>query len=150
MTTTTSAPAVSLLQEAEDSAIQEGLAVLDEFIAAFNAEDSLRWSKTLHYPHVRIAGGSVTIWQSPEDYASSNDISLLRKTGWHHSRWDFRHLVQADADKLHLAVQFTRYDAKDHALGRFQALYVLTRQQGRWGVQARSSYAGVLASGVAF
>jgi hypothetical protein len=139
-----------LFNQADVQSLEQGLLLLDAFMAAFNARDALAWSKTLHYPHVRFAGGEVRIWHTPEEYVADNDIRLLEKTGWRYSRWNFRHLVHADADKLHFALQFTRYDDKDRPQGRHQALYVLTRQAGYWGVQARSSYAGIAVSGAAF
>jgi hypothetical protein len=145
-----SSPALPLLLQADIQTINAGLALLDEFMDAFNSRDSQRWSRVMNYPHVRFAGDTVAIWNTPEEYAASNDLSLLEKTGWRYSRWDFRHLVHADADKQHFAIQFTRYDASDRPLGSYQALYILTRQSGRWGVQSRSSYAGVLAAGAAF
>jgi hypothetical protein len=146
----TPAPNLPLLDRADAQSAGRGLLLLDEFIAAFNAKDARAWSKTLHYPHVRFAGGAVRIWHTPEEYAADNDIRLLERTGWRYSRWDFRHLVHADADKLHFALQFTRYGDGDRAQGSHQALYVLTRQAERWGVQARSSYAGIAIDGAAF
>lgn len=145
-----SAPNLPLLNRANAQSVERGLLLLDEFIAAFNARDARAWSQTLHYPHVRFAGGEVRIWHTPEEYAADNDICLLEKTGWRYSRWDFRHLVHADADKLHFALQFTRHDGEDRALGSHQALYILTRKAERWGVQARSSYAGIAVGGAAF
>ncbi|GHU00245.1 hypothetical protein FACS1894154_08960 [Betaproteobacteria bacterium] len=139
-----------LLRQASEQTVHEGLTLLDEFMAAFNARDARRWAETLHYPHVRLAGDQVTVWRDSADYADSNDIQRLGDTGWHHSQWDWRHPVQLAEDKLHFAVQFTRYNADHQSLGSHQALYVLTRQQGKWGVQARSSYAGIAVSGAAF
>ncbi|MDR1646492.1 MAG: hypothetical protein LBR88_00395 [Zoogloeaceae bacterium] len=144
-------PALPLLADVDQKDAEAGLALLDEYIAAFNAQDATRWSRTLHYPHVRFAGEEVKIWHTPEAYAADNDIrQLAEKTGWARSRWDFRHLVQGNADKLHFALQFTRYDAGNQPQGSYQAFYVLTRQNGRWGVQARSSYAGIIGKNTAF
>lgn len=126
------------------------VAVLDEFIAAFNARDALRWARTLHYPHVRLADDLVTVWQTPEQYAASNDIGKVCASDWDHSRWDWKRLIQAGDDKLHFLVSFTRYDAADTPLARYESLYVLTRRAGRWGIQARSSYAGIALPGAAF
>jgi hypothetical protein len=58
--------------------------------------------------------------------------------------------VQADAHKVHLALQFTRYAGDDQPLQPFQALYVVTLQDGHWGIQSRSSYAGIALAGAAF
>lgn len=135
---------------AAQAAIQAGLQVLQDFLTHFNARDAQAWAGVLHYPHVRLAGGQVTVWNDAAAYAASNDLTPLADTGWTHSAWDWIQPVQADADKVHFALQFTRYDGQHRAQQAFQALYVVTRQQGRWGVQARSSYAGILAPGAAF
>ncbi|MBZ8143639.1 hypothetical protein CLD22_27895, partial [Rubrivivax gelatinosus] len=54
------------------------------------------------------------------------------------------------ADKLHFALRFTRYDSAHAAISSHEALYVLTFENGRWGVQSRSSYAGIAIAGAAF
>lgn len=135
---------------AAQAATAAAYAVLDRFLDAFNARDPQRWADTLHYPHVRLAGGEVQLWPIAADYAGSNDLQPLAATGWSHSRWDWIRPVQADADKVHLALQFTRFDAQDRPLQSFQALYVVTRQGDRWGIQSRSSYAGIATPGAAF
>ena len=106
--------------------------------------------QVMNYPHVRLAGDQVIVWHNAADYAAANDLTPLADTGWAYSRWDFIRPVQADATKVHFALQFTRYDAQDRAQQSFQALYVVTLQDGHWGVQSRSSYAGVLTPGAAF
>lgn len=127
-----------------------GIAVLDSFLAAFNAQDAAAWAETLHYPHVRLAADEVIVWDAPEEYARSNEIGRLTASGWHHTRWNWRRLIQADADKLHFIVSFTRYDQADQPLASYEALYVLTRHGSRWGIQARSSYAGIAVPGAAY
>jgi hypothetical protein len=131
--------------------VKEALALLDEYLAAFNAQDAERWANTLHFPHVRLAGKTVAVWQDAASYIRSNEISkLATQSGWSHSEWTYRRLVQADADKLHFVVSFTRFAEDGADLGTFDAFYVLTREAGRWGIQARSSYAGVAVPGAAF
>lgn len=131
---------------AAQAAVQAGLQVLQDFMRTFNARDALAWAQVMNYPHVRLAGDQVIVWHN----AAANDLTPLANTGWAYSRWDFIRPVQADATKVHFALQFTRYDAQDRARQSFQALYVVTLQDGHWGVQSRSSYAGVLTPGAAF
>lgn len=133
-----------------DRTLAEGCAALDRFLAAFNARDPKAWAATLHYPHVRIAGDTVRVWPTAEDYARDNGLAELARTGWSRSRWDWRHLVQRSDDKLHFAVSFTRYRQDGSRIGSYQSLYILTRRDGAWGTQARSSYAGVAAGGKAY
>lgn len=42
---------------------------------------------------------------------------------------------------MHLDMQFTRYRADNSAIGRFRSLWIVTRQERRWAVAARSSFA---------
>jgi len=128
-----------------------GCKVLKDFLNALNSRNAMAWAKTLNYPHVRLAGGSVTVWNNAEDYAKDNDISKLAdKAGWGYTKWDWRRLVQESKDKLHYAVQFTRYTLDGKKIASFESFYVITDVGGHWGVQARSSFAGVVVEGAAF
>jgi hypothetical protein len=49
--------------------------------------------------------------------------------------------VQANADKVHVMVVFSRYDADDELLAQFDSFYIVTRVDGRWGIRSWSSFA---------
>jgi hypothetical protein len=122
---------------------QAAMAVTDEFMRAFNARDMKAHFGTFNFPHVRIASGQVRVFQTraeleqnPERYGSREVES-----GWHHSRWNSREVIHSSPDKVHLAVQFTRYGADDRVLNTYLAVYVITKLDGHWGIQARSSTA---------
>lgn len=128
-----------------------GMHVLDEYLRTFNSGDAVSWAKTLHYPHVRLAGGKVLVWESSEAYAKDNDLSRLQDAaGWGYSVWDWRKMVQADAEKLHFAVQFTRLTPEHKKIGSYESFYIITKANGRWGTQCRSSYVGIIAENTAF
>ncbi len=121
---------------------RRALAVMDEFMAAFNAGDAKRWAGTLNYPHVRIASGQVMVTQNAEEYAGRFSFDeFRRRTGWHHSAWDDKQIVQASDDKVHIAVKFTRYRSDGSEIASYRSLYIVTNDNGHWGVQARSSFA---------
>ena len=127
---------------AEETPEQAGLRVLDAFMAAFNARDVEAWIATLHFPHVRIAGGRVAVFEDAAAFRDNFEFaSFAKQTGWSRSEWTERRLVQSGPDKVHFAVVFTRYREDGSVLARYDSLYVVTKQDGRWGVQARSSYA---------
>ena len=129
----------------------QGCLALDDFMATFNSRDALAWAKTLNYPHIRIAGGETKIWQTPEDYVRDNDLrKLAEKSGWGYSRWDWRNMVQQSPDKLHFTVQFTRYAPDGKKIASYESFYLLTKVNGRWGTQFRSSFAGVAVPGAAY
>ncbi len=117
-------------------------AVMEAFLEAFNARDEAAWAETLHFPHVRIAGGSVRVYAERDDFLDAMDLErFAAETGWDHSTWDDMKVVQASPDKVHIAVTFTRYDAAGARMASYDSIYVVERVDGRWGVRARSSFA---------
>lgn len=125
--------------ESSDAAAMHAL---DAFMEAFNARDAAAWAKTLNYPHVRIAGDDVRVWQDVDEYTAYMDFDrFVEQTGWDHSAWDERTIVQSGKDKVHIAVTFSRYDKNDKKIATYQSMYIVTNRDGHWGTQARSSFA---------
>jgi len=120
--------------------LPEALAVLDAFMAALNLGDEAAVNASFHFPHVRLASGKVTVWQSPGDYKLEGFYARAGE-GWARSQWERRTPIHVGADKVHLAVEFSRWRSDGTELGRHQSIYVVTRLEGRWGIQARSSFA---------
>ena len=54
----------------DQQAIDNALNTLESFMDTFNSKDMNAWSETLNYPHVRLASGKVTVWDTKEDYAA--------------------------------------------------------------------------------
>ncbi len=125
----------------ESDSINKAMQVLDSFMYSFNARDMNSWSETLNYPHVRIAGGKVTVWDTKEEYSATNVFNRLTATGWGHSAWLSKDVVLVSKNKVHISTVFQRYDKNNNPMKKYQSLYVVTNDEGHWGVQARSSLA---------
>jgi hypothetical protein len=125
----------------DEAAVAAAMGVMDRFMAALNARDEEALRATLHFPHYRLAAGGMQVYARPGDYTLEGFYARAGE-GWARSGWDFREVIAAGPEKVHLDVQFTRYRADGSALGRFRSLYVLTRREGRWGIALRSSFAG--------
>lgn len=123
---------------AEDP-LAAALGVLDRHIAALNARDAAALAGTLHFPHYRLSGSGMSIWETPERYF--DDFRARAGGDWHHSAWDFRNLIEASHDKVHLDVQFTRFRADGSPIASYRSIWVITRIDGRWAAQLRSSFA---------
>ena len=123
----------------DEAAVRAALAVLDHFMAALNADDEPALLATLHFPHYRLAGGSMRVWDRPGDYLG--DFLARAGADWHHSEWDFRTVIAAGPAKVHLDVLFTRYRIDDSVIGSFRSLWIVTEHGGCWAVAARSSFA---------
>ena len=115
------------------------MAVLDAFMTAFNGRDVVAFEATFNFPHVRFASGKVTIinpgYHKPEMF-ERGALAV-----WDHSAWQRRDVIHAGADKVHIDTRFARYRKDGGLIGGFDSIYIVTRQDGRWGIQGRSSYA---------
>ena len=120
---------------------QAALAVLDAFMDALNRRDGDAMGATFHFPHYRFASGSVDVFPTAADYGFERFDRATKADGWARSGWDDRTVIHAGADKVHLDVQFTRYRADGSTIGSYQSLWIVTCRDGRWGVEARSSFA---------
>lgn len=126
------------VRAAEVSAVE----VMDAFLAAFNASDVQAWADTLVFPHVRLASAQVLVYPDRQAFIDAMDMaSFAAQTGWRYSTWDDMAVVQSSADKVHIRVRFSRFDADDELIASYDSLYIIERADGRWGVRARSSFA---------
>ena len=117
--------------------------VLDAWMAAFNALDLEAWKATMQYPHYRLASGRMHIWEDADmDDAYMERVRTgLSKIGWHHSVWTRREIVHCSDHKIHVDTQFTRHRTDGSLIAAHDSLYVLSRENDKWGVKLRSSYA---------
>ena len=115
--------------------------VLDEYMATFSAKNLRAWEATYHFPHYRLASGKLSVLEKAGQRDSASVFGPLQRAGWAYSRWDHLQVVQASADKVHVDTRFTRYRADGSKIGSYESLYVLTKENGRWGVTLRSSFA---------
>ena len=121
------------------AAVAAVMHVLDEHMAGLNTRDRERINSTLHFPHHRLSGSVLKTWKDGEQYF--DDFLARAGDGWNRSEWDFRNVIAAGEDEVHMDVQFTRYREDGSAMGHFRSLWILTRLNGRWAAQLRSSFA---------
>jgi hypothetical protein len=120
---------------------RDARAPIEAFFKAFNARDNEALKKTLHYPHVRINEvGGVNVWRDASE-AGTNFDGLTRSEGWARSSLDSVTMRQHDDVKVHFEVVFSRYKADGTKYATYQSLWVSTKKDGAWGIQARSSFA---------
>lgn len=113
---------------------------LDDYLAALNRGDEAGVNAACNFPHVRLAGGKVVVWPNHGDY-KLGDFIARAGDGWHHSTWDERTPIHAGKNKVHLKVKFSRWRKDESLIGTFETIYIVTLQEGHWGIQARSSFA---------
>lgn len=121
------------------SSIAAAQKVLDEFMAAFNARDVEAFEATFNFPSVRLASNTLALIEKGTHRPGMFERGALKD--WHHSAWDRRAVIHAGPDKVHLDTRFTRYRADGSVIGHFDSIYVVTCENGHWGIKARSSFA---------
>jgi hypothetical protein len=124
----------------DNSALASALACLDAYLKGLNRGDEAATNAACHFPHVRLAGGKVAVWEKSGDYKLA-DFRSRAGDGWHRSTWDERTPIHVGDNKVHLKVKFSRWRKDGSLIGAFETIYIVTRLDGRWGIQARSSFA---------
>lgn len=119
--------------------IEQAKEVLRAHFSALNAGDERALCDTLHFPHYRLASGRLQTWSVPDGYL--DDFRARTPHDWRHSVLDSQKVIAASADKVHLDVRFTRYREDNSPIGSYRSLWIITRLEGRWAAQLRSSFA---------
>ena len=126
-----------------DQASNAAVAAIEQFMAALNARDDAALYDLLHLPHVRISGEGVAIWHDRSELEATYLRDFYARAGpdWHHTTLDSTDVIHSSERKVHVLIQFTRRDASDGAIATYRSLWIMTDNGGRWGAQARSSFA---------
>ncbi len=78
------------------------MAVLDAFMAAFNARDIQACEAQLHFPHYRIASGTVSVIEKAGTRPDLFKRFAAATPGWDHSAWEKREVIQSGPSKVHV------------------------------------------------
>ena len=136
-------PTVVISAEPDRQAIEkEVFAVLDKFMSSFNAMDPGAHVTTYHFPHFRLARGSMSSWETEKEVIETHEriFKALPHTGWHKSIWVHRKIVGLSETKVHVDTQFRRVRKDGTEIKTASSLYVLIKKDGRWGIKLRSSF----------
>ena len=124
--------------ESEERAVETAIA----FMNSFNKKDNKGCSNACNFPHARVGnGGKLIVTENPPIQNEDFFNWFVNVYGWNHSCWDNRKVIQSDPHKVHLQVQFSRYRVDGSRMGVFPSLWIITNQEGHWGIKMRSSFA---------
>lgn len=113
--------------------------VMEAHITALNAHDHQALAATLHFPHYRLVGACLKVWETPDSYFE--DFMARAGSDWSYSRFEDIRVVQSSIDKVHLDSMIMRFRQDDSLLTSFRSLWAITRIDGLWAAQFRSSFA---------
>lgn len=121
----------------EENAVKVAIAYMD----SFNKRDGFGCDKLLNFPHIRLALQGLGIYKEPPMHTSKLFDSFIKIARWNHSCWDYRRVIHSCETKVHLDIQFSRYRSDGTKIGSYASLWVITNQEGHWGLKIRSSFA---------
>lgn len=131
----------SMMNEAgiQSQAVAAAHAVMAAHILALNSRDQAAIAATLHFPHIRLSGTKLTIWETADSYFA--DFLARAGADWHSSAFADIQLVRATATKVHLDAEIRRFDAGGKLITSFRSLWVITCEDKKWAAKMRSSFA---------
>ncbi len=115
----------------------EALLSLDRYLETWNSRNPALWASSLHYPHVRPGAGLFEVSQTAAEYAAGVNFDQTLHTGWHHSEWVSRNVLQTSTSKVHVAGSWQRFMADGTPQTSSAITYIVTNVGGHWGVLAR-------------
>ena len=124
-----------------DASRKAAVEAVEAYLDAVNRRDGQAFAASLHYPHYRVTiGGQVQPSAAPRA-VSNTTFERLASTGWVRTESHNVNPVQVSADGVTVALELLRYNAAGEQIARFDTLYFVTRQDGRWALKGRSSFA---------
>ena len=117
--------------------ITEALKCLDDFSRAFESEDLDAMDDCCHFPHYIISGNEVTVWNS-RGQINHDFFEKLKEAGFKKTIITNRKPVLVSQNKVHFLYSYERVDINDKIMSRHDNLWILTKIDGRWGIQVRS------------
>jgi hypothetical protein len=121
----------------DQSRSRQALLALDRYLETWNSRNAALWATSLHFPHVRPGAGAFEVSRTAEEYAAGVNFEQTLRTGWHHSEWVSREVLQVGEDKVHVAGSWERFTAAGQSQTTSAITYIVTNHGGRWGIQAR-------------
>jgi hypothetical protein len=90
-----------------------------------------------------LGGDGAIVAQEPDDF-STDYAAMRQRNDWVRSAFDFETLqILASSDaKVHCAIDFQRFNSGGVPYMRGRVFYILTRQDGHWGLQVRTGFPG--------
>ena len=126
-------------EEQNQKAVKAALKVMDRHLSALNELDTLALASTLHFPHFRLVGTSLKVWETADRYL--DDFKARAGEHWAYTRFPSITPISATTNKVHLDVRVSRFNAQDQLIIDFKSIWVITEIGGVWAAQLRSSFA---------
>ena len=124
---------------ASQKAISAALEVMDRHLSALNEQNTLELAATMHFPHFRLVGTSLKVWETADLYF--DDFRARAGESWAYTKPASITPISATANKVHLDIRVNRFDTRYQLIADFKSIWVITKINRVWAAQLRSSFA---------
>ncbi len=125
--------------DASQKAISAALEVMDRHLLALNEQNTLELAATMHFPHFRLVGTRLKVWETADLYF--DDFRARAGESWAYTKLASITPISATANKVHLDIRVNRFDTRDQLIADFKSIWVITKINRVWAAQLRSSFA---------
>ena len=112
---------------------------MERHSSALNERDTSALATTLHFPHFRLVGTELKVWETAERYF--DDFRSRAGENWAYTKLTSITPISATTNKVQLNAQINRFDTQDQLIADFKSIGVITQINGVWAAQLRSSFA---------
>ena len=124
--------------DASQKTIGAALEVMDRHLSALNEQNTLELAATMHFPHFRLVGTSLKVWETADLYF--DDFRARAGESWAYTKLASITPISATANKVHLDIRVNRFDTRDQLIADFKSIWVITKINRVWAAQIRSSF----------
>lgn len=112
---------------------------VERYFEELNTLDPQALAATLHFPHVRLGASGLEFWRDEEEFLSGTGPG--RQRTWRLTALESIEPLQVGATGANFAIRFARVNSSGEALSTYDAVFLVTRRDSKWAVQARSTFA---------
>lgn len=110
------------------------------WMKTYNNRDLAGCDNAVNFPLIRLGMKGLIIFKKPPLLPPKFFERFSNATGWNHTCWEYRHVIHSCETKVHLSLEHTRYRADGGVIDTCPAIWVITNQNGHWGIKIRSSF----------
>lgn len=123
-------------ETAEDAAVMQAL---QGFLDGWNSRDVKKYAAALHFPHVFLENGTVSMYPDEAQFLARGADHWARvQPEWDHTVWEDRRIVQRLPETVHVIGRWVRLDKAGKVLSKADVMYVVVKKNGRWALFTRS------------
>ena len=111
---------------------------IDTFFTAWNKADNEAIHRAVNFPHAfLIRDGRTAIARGPDELMTDFD-AMREREGWHDSQYHGLEILHAGPAIAYAKLTFTRHHDDGAVYRTVPVLWIITNQDGHWGIQLRA------------